>query len=60
MKKDIKPDTLAIIDNTHTHIHTNRHGDSMTTQAKGGESVKIFIKFGMQVFLKHFETMFIE
>ena len=60
MKKDLKPGTLAIIDNTHTHIHTNRHVDSMTTQAKGGKSVKIFIKFGIQVFCKHLETMFIE
>ena len=45
MKKDKKPDTLAVIDNynfydRHTHIHTYGHGDSMTDPAQRPESVK--------------------
>ena len=45
MKKDEKPDTLAVIDNyrqTYTHIHTYGHGDSMTNPAQRTESVKIY------------------
>ena len=36
MKKDLKPDTLAVID-----IQTDGHGNSMTDPAQRAESVKI-------------------
>ena len=45
MKKDNKPDTLAVLDNynfcdRHTNTHTDEHGDSMTDPAQRAESVK--------------------
>ena len=45
MKKDERPDTLAIIDNYNfydrqTYIHKYGHGDSMTDPAQRAESVK--------------------
>ena len=42
MKKDKKPDTLAVIDNDNfCNIQTDGHGDSMTDRAQRAESVKI-------------------
>ena len=46
IKKDKKTDNLAFINNyifhdTHTDIHTDGHGDSMTKPGQRPESVKI-------------------
>ena len=46
MKKDKKPDTLAVIDNykfydRQTHKQTDKPGDSMTDPAKRAKSVKM-------------------
>ena len=42
MKKDEKPNTLALLTITTfmTHIHTHGHGDSMTDPAQRAELVK--------------------
>ena len=50
MKKDKKPDTLAVIDNTTfmTNMQTDRHGDSMTNsgpECQVGKKEKEKIQF---------------
>ena len=52
MKKDEKPDTLAVIDNYNfynrqTHKQTDGHGDSMTVPAQRPKSVKIVTKMAL-------------
>ena len=46
MKKDKKPDTLAVIDNynlydRHTDTQTDGHGNSLTNPAQRADSVKM-------------------
>ena len=45
MRKNKKPDTLAVIDNyRQTHKQTDGHRASMTDQAQRAESVKLWVK----------------